>query len=100
VHVAVDGATRIAYCEVLGDERKEARPLAPTFTADLFELGIRHLRTRAYGRLCGSSRERTAALSSWLRFYDHQRPHSALARQTPAAQLACLLGNNIMASHF
>jgi hypothetical protein len=29
----------------------------------------------------------------------HRRPHSALARQTPAARLAWLLGNNVVATH-
>ncbi|MGE3140975.1 MAG: integrase core domain-containing protein [Thermoleophilia bacterium] len=38
-------------------------------------------------------------MASWLRFYNHQRPHSSLARQTPAARLAWLLGNNVLAAH-
>ncbi|MGE3795675.1 MAG: integrase core domain-containing protein, partial [Dehalococcoidia bacterium] len=53
----------------------------------------------AYGQIYASSAERTAALASWLRFYNHQRPHSSLARQTPAARLAWLLGNNVLAAH-
>jgi transposase InsO family protein len=148
VHVAIDGATRLAYSEVLADERKESacgfleRAVAwfgaqgitveriltdngsayrsHLHRATCAKLGIRHSRTRAYrprtngkaerfiktlterwayGQVYGSSPERTAALSSWLRFYNHQRPHSSLARQTPAARLAWLLGNNVMASH-
>ena len=148
VHVAVDGATRLAYCEVLNDERKHTccaflRRAVAWFAAhgvtvervltdngagyrslthrDLCaELGIRHTRTRpytprtngkcerfiktlterwAYGALYRSSIERAAALTSWLRFYNHHRPHSALARQTPAARLATLLETNLMASH-
>jgi transposase InsO family protein len=81
------------------------------------ELGIRHGGTRAHtprtkarpsqtltersadARLYGSSAGRTAALPSWLGFYHHQRPPSALARQTPAARLAWLLENNVMAGH-
>jgi hypothetical protein len=83
-------------------------------------LGIRHSRTRAYrprtngkaerfiktlsegwayGAIYGSSAERAAALPSWLRTYNHHRPHGALDRQTPAARLARLLGNNVMAAH-
>jgi transposase InsO family protein len=148
VHVAVDGATRMAYCEVLADERKEtccaflARAVAwfgaqgilvqriltddgPGYLSHQHQatcaaLGIRHSRTRAYrprtngkaerfirtlterwayGAIYASSAERTGALASWLRFYNHHRPHRSLARQTPAARLAWLLGDNVMASH-
>jgi transposase InsO family protein len=148
VHVAVDGATRLAYVEVLGDEKKETccafleRALAfmeaqgirveriltdngSAYRSHLHRdvcarLGIRHSRTRpyrprtngkaerfiktlterwAYGAIYGSSAERTGALSPWLRFYNHHRPHSSLNRQTPASRLAWLLGNNVLASH-
>jgi transposase InsO family protein len=148
LHVAIDGASRLAYAEVLADERKETacafleRALtwfaAQGITVERIltdngsayrshlhrqtcaALGIRHSRTRpyrprtngkaerfiktltegwAYGAIYGSSVERTGALASWLRFYNHQRPHSALNRQTPAARLAWLLGNNVMAHH-
>ena len=148
VHVAVDGATRLAYVEVLPDERAETAvaflrravawfahqgiPVERVLTDNgaayrsrrhrevCAELGLRHSRTRAYrprtngkaerfiktlterwayGAIYGSSAERTGALSSWLRFYNHHRPHSSLARQTPADRLAWLLGNNVMASH-
>jgi transposase InsO family protein len=148
VHCALDGATRLAYSEVLSDERAATacaflRRAVAWFAhqgiaveriltdngsayrsrhhrATCHELGIRHSRTRAYrprtngkverfiktlterwayGQIYGSSAERTQALSSWLRAYNHHRPHSALNRQTPAARLAWLLGNNVMASH-
>jgi transposase InsO family protein len=148
VHVAVDGGTRLAYVEVLADERKETacgfleRAIAwfaargivveriltdngSAYRSHLHRetctrLGIRHSRTRAYrprtngkaerfiktlterwayGAIYATSAERTAALASWLRFYNHQRPHSSLARQTPAARLGWLLGNNVLANH-
>jgi transposase InsO family protein len=148
VHVAVDGATRLAYVEVLADEKKETacafleraitwfaaqgitveRILTDNGAAyrshlhrDLCtRLGIRHSRTRAYrprtngkaerfiktltqrwayGAIYGSSAERTSALTPWLRFYNHLRPHRSLNRQTPAARLQWLLGNNLLASH-
>jgi transposase InsO family protein len=147
-HVAIDGATRMAYVEVLADEKKGTacafleRALAwfaargivveriltdngAAYRSHLHReactrLGIRHSRTRAYrprtngkaerfirtlterwayGAIYCSSAERTGALSSWLRFYNHQRPHASLARQTPAARLEWLLGNNVLASH-
>jgi transposase InsO family protein len=148
VHVAVDGATRLAYVKVLADEKKETacafleraitwfaaqgitveRILTDNGAAyrshlhrDLCtRLGIRHSRTRAYrprtngkaerfiktltqrwayGAIYGSSAERTSALTPWLRFYNHLRPHRSLNRQTPAARLEWLLGNNLLASH-
>jgi transposase InsO family protein len=148
VHVAVDGATRLAYVEVLADEKKETacafleraitwfaaqgitveRILTDNGAAyrshlhrDLCtRLGIRHSRTRAYrprtngkaerfiktltqrwanGAIYGSSAERTCALTPWLRFYNQLRPHRSLNRQTPAARLEWLLGNNLLASH-
>ncbi len=148
VHVAIDGATRLAYAELLPDERAETacaflRRAVAFFAAQgirverlltdngaayrsrahratCAELGIRHSRTRAYrprtngkaerfiktlaegwayGAIYGSSAERAAALPSWLRTYNHHRPHSALDRQTPAQRLERLLGNNVMATH-
>ena len=148
VHVAVDGATRLAYVEVLADERKETacgfleravgwfaaqgivveRLLTDNGSAyrshlhraTCSALGIRHSRTRPYrprtngkaerfiktlterwahGAIYATSAERTGALSAWLRFYNHHRPHASLNRQTPAARLAWLLGNNVLASH-
>ena len=148
VHVAVEGATRMAYVEVLADEKKEtacafleraigwfaARGIAveriltdngSAYRSHLHRetcarLGIRHSRTRpyrprtngkaerfiktlterwAYGAIYATSAERTRALTPWLRFYNHQRPHAALARQSPAARLEWLLGNNVLASH-
>jgi transposase InsO family protein len=148
VHVAIDGATRLACCEVLTDERKQTawaflgravawfavqgisveRVLTDNGSADrahlrratCAELGIGHSRTRAYrprtngkaerfvrtlterwayGAIYGSSAERAGALASWLRFYNHHRPHASLNRQTPAQRLGWLLGNNVLASH-
>jgi transposase InsO family protein len=148
VHVALDGASRMAYAEVLADERKQTccafleratswfaaqgiqveRILTDNGSAyrshlhrqTCTRLGIRHSRTRAYrprtngkaerfiktlterwayGAIYASSAERTGALASWLRSYNHFRPHRALARQTPAARLAWLLGNNVLAAH-
>lgn len=148
VHVAIDGATRLAYSEVLTDEKKETacgflRRAVAWYAAHgivverlltdngspyrshlhrqtCTELGIRHTRTRpyrprtngkaerfiktltdrwAYGQIYGSSAERTGALAPWLQFYNHTRPHRSINRQTPAARLAWLLQNNVMAAH-
>ena len=146
--MAGDGATRLAYAEVLADERKQAccavlararawfaargitieRILTDNGSASRSRahrdacaaLRIRHSRTKpdrprtngtaerfiktlverwAYGAIYASSAERTAGLASWLRFYNHLRPHRSLDRQTPAQRLARLLEDNVMASH-
>jgi transposase InsO family protein len=83
-------------------------------------LGIRHLRTRAYrpqtngkaerfirtmlagwayGAIYRDSRERTAALSGWLAYYNYRRPHGALSHQPPASRLQQLTGNNLLGSY-
>ena len=148
VHVAIDDATRLAYVEVLGDERAQTaiaffrralkffarygirveRVLSDNgacYRSKLHALccrmlGIRHLRTRpyrpqtngkaerfirtmlggwAYGAIYRNSTERTAALDGWLWHYNHQRPHRALGRKTPAARLTELNRNNLLGSY-
>ena len=136
VHVAIDDCTRLAYIEVLPDE-KAVTAIGFLRRAVAFyqrhgitverlitdngsayrstvhaiacrSLGIRHLRTRpyrpqtngkaerlirtmlggwAYGAFYRNSTERAAALDGWLHYYNHQRPHAALARKTPIARL-------------
>ena len=136
VHVAIDDYSRLAYVEVLPDEK------APTATGFLKralaffashgitvervmtdngsayrshahaiacrQLGIRHLRTRAYrpqtngkaerfiqtllrewayARAYTSSAERTATLSAWLTHYNFHRPHGALSHRPPTSRL-------------
>ena len=75
------------------------------------ELGIRHLRTRpyrpqtngkaerfiqtlqrewAYAKPYRNSRLREQALVSWLRQYNHTRPHRGIARSTPIERLRAL----------
>jgi transposase InsO family protein len=148
VHIAVDDATRLAYVEVLGDEKARTaiaffgRALrffarygievervmsdnGSCYRAKLHAiacrtLGIRHILTRpyrpqtngkaerfirtmlsgwAYGAIYRSSAERRTALDGWLHHYNHQRPHRALNRQTPAARLTELNRNNLLGSY-
>lgn len=82
----------------------------------LRELGLRHIRIRpgrprtngkaerliqtlinewAYGRIYGSSTERTAALPAYLNRYNYQRPHGSLGHQPPATRLNNLFRNYI-----
>jgi transposase InsO family protein len=141
VHIAIDDATRLAYAEVLQDEKARTAigflRRAVAFFASYGihaerlltdngspyrsaihaitcrQLGIRHIRTRAYrpqtngkaerfirtmlngwaySAIYGSSSERTAALDGWLWHYNHRRPHRAIGRITPATRLNNLLG--------
>jgi transposase InsO family protein len=142
VHVCVDDHSRLAYVEVLRDERAGTavgfvrRALAwfrerglkvervmtdngPAYishahAAACRELGLRHLRTRpyrprtngkaerfiqtllsewAYGRIYGTSAERTAQLPRWLEHYNYRRPHGALGHRPPGSRLNNLVGN-------
>jgi transposase InsO family protein len=142
VHVMVDDYSRLAYVEILQDERS---PSAVAFlrrarawfakrgiritgvmsdngacyrsrhwTHACRELGVRHLRTRpyrprtngkaerfiqtllrewAYGRVYGSSSERSCALSAWLTHYNFRRPHGSLGHKVPASRVNNLVGN-------
>jgi transposase InsO family protein len=142
VHVCVDDHSRLAYAEVLADERGSSaagflrravrwfgehgvhvrRVLTDNGRAYVSfehgracaELGLRHLRTRpyrprtngkaerfiqtmlrewAYGRIYGSSSERTAQLPRWLSHYNFRRPHGSLGHQAPGTRLNNLVGN-------
>ena len=142
VHVCVDDYSRLAYVEVLPDEKAHTsvgfleRAIAFFAGHGIYvervmtdngapyvshahaiacrQLGIRHLRTRpyrpqtngkaerfiqtmlrewAYGRAYRSSRERTAALSTWLTHYNFTRPHGSLSHKPPASRLTKAPGN-------
>jgi transposase InsO family protein len=148
VHVCVDDATRLAYVEVLPDERGETAVgflrRAVAWLAErgvrvervmtdngspyrsvaharaCRELGIRHLRTQpyrprtngkaerfiqtmlrewAYGRIYGSSVERSGQLAGWLDRYNYRRKHGSLGHRPPAARLNELLGNNLVGNY-
>jgi transposase InsO family protein len=135
-HVCIDDASRVAYVEILDDERvTSAVPFLERAVAWFGRRGIqvhqvmtdngsayishrhadacqklalRHLRTRpytprtngkaerfiqtlcrewAYGRAYRSSAIRRSALTSWLTYYNQQRPHRSLGMLTPMARL-------------
>jgi len=143
LHVAIDDATRLAYTEVLPDEKKEtaiaflfrscaffkANGAVPerimtdngsaykshAFRNALSAAGLRHIRTKpytprtngkaerfiqtslrewAYAAPYQTSDERAKAMIPFVDAYNTQRPHSALAFQTPWQRLNNLLGND------
>ncbi|HYP55096.1 MAG TPA: integrase core domain-containing protein [Solirubrobacterales bacterium] len=53
----------------------------------------------AYGRLYGSSAERSSQLAGWLDRYNYHRKHGSLGRRSPAARLSELLGNNLLGNY-
>ena len=142
VHVCVDDATRLAYVEVLPDEKAvtavgflqrvvihyaahgiEVRRVmtdnGPAYRSIAHRLacaalGLKHSRTRpyrpqtngkaerfirtmldgwAYAAVYGTSNERTAALTGWLDYYNHRRPHGSLSHQTPLTRLHAIRNN-------
>jgi transposase InsO family protein len=146
LHVCIDDASRLAYAELLSDQRGETAAGFLERAADWYalhgvrlervmtdngaaycstihalacrRLGLRHLRTRpyrprtngkaerfiqtalrewAYGRLYRDSNERSQALRAWLVYYNFNRPHGSLNRQTPTARLSAL--NNVSGNY-
>lgn len=136
VHVAIDDYSRVAYVEVLPDQRTPTcigfldRALAwfaqhqvrvervmsdngsayvsRAFAGACARHGIRHLRTRpyrprtngkaerfiqtmlrewAYAVRYETSNHRALALTPWIDYYNHRRPHGALSHQPPATRL-------------
>lgn len=74
-------------CEQLGIRHLKTRPYTPR-TNGKAERFIQTLqREWAYGRSYRSSKARTQALPAWLRYYNNQRPHCGIGRNTPAARL-------------
>jgi transposase InsO family protein/transposase len=148
VHVCVDDASRLAFAEVLADERGRSAVAflghclafyrahgvsvervmtdnGGAFISAVFGIacraaGIKHSRTRpyrpqtngkaerfirtllaewAYAVVYGSSAERTAALSGWLKRYNTTRRHGALGHRPPIERLRELRGNNVLGAY-
>lgn len=85
-------AHRVA-CEQLGLRHVRIKPGRPR-TNGKAERFIQTLRDGwAWGRIYGSSQERTNALPHWLDHYNYRRPHSSLGHQPPATRINNLLGS-------
>lgn len=135
-HVAVDDASRLAYVEVLPDQkgitavafleralrffrrhqltvREVLTDNGSCYVSRRFRQackrhGLRHLRTKpyrpqtngkaerfiqtmlmgwAYKRAYRTSNQRRKALPTWLRYYNHERPHRALGMISPKTRI-------------
>ena len=73
-----------AACRVLGIKHIRTRPYRPRTNGKAERFIRTMLGGWAYGAICGSSAERTAALSGWLDFYTWKRPHGSLAKKGPS----------------
>ena len=82
-----------AACRELGLRQIRIRPNRPR-TNGKAERFIQTLANEwAYGRIYGSSLERTAALPLWLDRYNFRRPHGSLGHRAPATRVNDLVGN-------
>lgn len=81
--------------ERLGIRHKRTRPYRPQTNGKAERFIKTLLAEWAYGRRYGSNAERLEALPIWLDFYNHERPHTALAGSTPHA--TCV--NNVHGNH-
>lgn len=98
MHVAIDDASRLAYTEVLPDEKKQttcgfARRAVAWFGRNGIAIQT-SLREWAYAVPYGSSQERTAQMPAFIDNYNLNRPHSALKGHAPFQRLNNLLGND------
>ena len=86
-------------CKTLGIKHLRTRPYRPR-TNGKAERFIRTLLGGwAYAAIYRSSEERRAALSGWLDFYNHRRPHRSLNHQPPLQRLEALQRNNVAGSY-
>jgi transposase InsO family protein len=75
-------------CRWLGITTKRTRPYRPQTNGKAERMIQTLLRKWAYVRPYRNSAHRQAALAAWLRFYNEEKPHASLHRQTPLGRLA------------
>jgi transposase InsO family protein len=83
-----------AACRQLGLRHLRTRPYRPRTNGKAERFIQTLLREWAYGRIYGSSAERTAQLPRWLEHYNYKRPHGALSHRPPGTRLTNLVRNN------
>jgi transposase InsO family protein len=78
VHVCIDDASRVAFVQVMADQRKESAV--------------------GYARAYYNSDQRSAELLNWLHRYNWHRPHGSLKANTPISRLG-LSEDNLLRFH-
>jgi transposase InsO family protein len=74
-------------CRWLGITPKRTRPYRPQTNGKAERVIQTLLRQWAYVRPYANSEHRRAALAPWLRYYNEEKPHASLNRQTPLSRL-------------
>jgi transposase InsO family protein len=75
-------------CRWLGISTQRTRPYRPQTNGKAERVIQTLLRKWAYARPYATSGHRRAALTTWLRHYNEEKPHASLHRNTPISQLA------------
>ena len=75
-------------CRWLGIAAKRTRPYRPQTNGKAERMIQTLLRKWAYAVTYANSAHRRAALATWLHFYNEERGHASLNRQTPISRLA------------
>jgi len=86
-------------CKALGIKHLRTRPYRPRTNGKAERFIRTMLGGWAYGAIYSNSDERRQALAGWLDFYNRQRPHRSLSRQTPIERLQTLNRNNVLGSY-
>jgi transposase InsO family protein len=81
-------------CAALGITAKRTRPYRPQTNGKIERFHRTLADGWAYARFYTSETERRAALPSWIHFYNHHRPHSAIGGHPPVTRLNNLPGHH------
>jgi transposase InsO family protein len=76
-----------AACARLGVRYLRTRPYTPRTNGKAERFIQTLLREWAYAKPYATSARRRRALRSWLRYYNHRRPHAALRDRAPITRL-------------
>jgi transposase InsO family protein len=79
-------------CTQLGIQRRFTQPYTPRTNGKAEALIKTMLREWAYRYAYPSSHHRTRALSGWIRWYNHRRPHGSLQGKPPISRVSHLRG--------
>ena len=92
---AYRSAAHALACRTLGIKHIRTRPYRPQTNGKAERFIRTMLREWAYAAVYGSSPDRAAALSGWVKRYNFRRRHGALSHRPPIERLQELSGNNV-----